>query len=186
MTPLYLPPNRFVSILVLILLIPFSRSADSQVRAQGGISRGTPGGVDWMSVDGTPESWHYTPQTQINDSNISQLGLAWAAEIASPSGGLVGTPLIKAGVVYQSGPGGVVYANEGRTGKSLWTFQPRTRYDLPLSLTAFWAMHHNRGMALDDDHVYVAAGDCRLFAVDPHTGKQVWVTEACDPSTATR
>jgi PQQ-dependent dehydrogenase (methanol/ethanol family) len=181
MTAPYLRPNSLISILILVLLMPFSRAADSPELAPRGSSAGSPGGEDWMSVDGTPESWHYTPQTQINDSNISQLGLAWAADIASASGGLVGTPLIKAGVVYQSGPGGVVYANDGRSGKSLWTFQPPTRYDLPLSLTAFWAMHHNRGMALDDDHVYVAAGDCRLFAVDRRTGKEVWVTEACDP-----
>jgi quinohemoprotein ethanol dehydrogenase len=51
-----------------------------------------------------------------------------------------------------------------------------------LSLIAFWAMHHNRGLAIDNERVYVAAGDCRLFALDHLTGRQVWMTEACDPT----
>jgi quinohemoprotein ethanol dehydrogenase len=61
-------------------------------------------------------------------------------------------------------------------------FAPDTRYNQPLSFIAFWAMHHNRGLAVDEDHVYVAAGDCRLFAVERTTGKQAWMTEACDPT----
>ncbi|WP_166799504.1 outer membrane protein assembly factor BamB family protein [Paraburkholderia dipogonis] len=136
---------------------------------------------DWPFADGNPESWHYTAQTQINHQTVSQLGLAWSADIPSPSG-LVGTPLVLGGIVYQSGPGGAVYANDARTGKLLWQFHAKTPYNLPLSFVAYWAMHHNRGLAGDADRIYVAAGDCRLFAIDRITGKQVWMAEACDPT----
>ncbi len=139
-----------------------------------------PQDTDWTHNHGGSEAWHYSTQTQISTDSVSHLGLAWAADIPSPSG-LVGVPLVAGGVVYQSGPGGAVYANDARTGKAVWAFRPETRYDQPLSFVAFWAMHHNRGLALDADHVYVAAGDCRLFAIDRQTGKQVWMTEACNP-----
>jgi quinohemoprotein ethanol dehydrogenase len=142
---------------------------------------GANAGNDWPYNDGTPEGWHYSAHTQINDRSVSRLGLAWAADIPSRSG-LVGTPLVKDGVVYQSGPGGAVYANDAKTGQARWAFTPETRYDKPLSLIAFWAMHHNRGLAVDQDRVYVAAGDCRLFAIDRVTGQQAWMTEACDPT----
>jgi PQQ-dependent dehydrogenase (methanol/ethanol family) len=88
---------------------------------------------------------------------------------------------VQDGIVYQSGPGGIVYANDARTGAERWVFTPDTRYDQPLSFVAMWAMRHNRGLALDADHIYVAAGDCRLFAIDRQTGVQAWMTEACNP-----
>jgi PQQ-dependent dehydrogenase (methanol/ethanol family) len=140
-----------------------------------------PAGDRGWVLGGNAEGWQFDDQAQINDQNVSRLGLAWAADIPSPAG-LVGMPLVAGGVVYQSGPGGVVYANDGRTGKMLWQFTPETRYDQPHSLVAFWAMRHNRGLAIDNDQVYVAAGDCRLFALDRKTGAQKWMTEACDPT----
>jgi quinohemoprotein ethanol dehydrogenase len=136
------------------------------------------GNRGWV-LGGNAEGWQYDEQTQINDHNVARLGLAWAADIPTAAG-LVGTPLVVGGIVYQSGPGGAVYANEGLTGKLVWQFTPETRYDQPLSFVAFWAMRHNRGLAADDDRIYVAAGDCRLFALDRRTGKQQWMTEACD------
>lgn len=135
---------------------------------------------DWSFVHG-PDGWHYSATPQINGRNVSKLGLAWSADIPSPSG-LVGTPIIIEGVVYQSGPGGVVYANEARTGKSKWVFSPDNQYDEDLSLIAFWAMRHNRGLTADKNHVYVSAGNCRLFAIDRKTGQQRWSTKACDPT----
>jgi quinohemoprotein ethanol dehydrogenase len=153
--------------------LAWSAEADPEIGANAG--------NDWAYSDGTPEGWHYSAHTQINDHSVARLGLAWAADIPSPSG-LVGTPLVKDGVVYQSGPGGVVYANDAKTGQARWAFKPETRYDKPLSFVAVWAMHHNRGLAVDQDRVYVAAGDCRLFAVDRISGQQAWMTEACDPT----
>jgi PQQ-dependent dehydrogenase (methanol/ethanol family) len=154
---------------------------DAQTPANVSATDGTPADTEWPFVDGTPDAWHFGTQTQINDHTVQRLGLAWAASMPSPSG-LVGTPLIKGGVVYQSGPGGIVYANDAKTGKSLWKFSPDTQYTDSLSFIAFWAMHHNRGLAVDDAHVYVAAGDCRLFAVDRITGMQAWMHQACDPT----
>jgi PQQ-dependent dehydrogenase (methanol/ethanol family) len=141
---------------------------------------GAPPEDEWAYVDGTPLGWHFGGQTQINDETVSRLGLAWAADMPSAEG-LVGTPLVKEGTVYQSGAGGIVYANDARTGAQKWIFTPEQRTDAPTEVVALWAMRHNRGLAIDDAHVYVAAGDCRLFALNRATGKQDWVTEACDP-----
>jgi len=142
-------------------------------------SSGQTANTDWPNVHGNAEGWHYAAADQINHASVSRLGLAWSADIPSPSG-LVGVPLVEGGIVYQGGPGGAAYANDGKTGRQLWSFTPPTRYDQPLSLVAFWAMHHNRGLAIDDRHVFVAAGDCRLFALDRISGKQIWETETCD------
>jgi len=135
---------------------------------------------DWRVVNGSFDGWHYGATSQINDGNVSKLGLAWSADIPSPSG-LVGTPIVVDGVVYQSGPGGIVYANDVRTGQSKWIFSPDNQYAEDLSFVAFWAMRHNRGLTADEDNVYVASGNCKLFAIDRKTGKQRWSVKACDP-----
>ena len=40
----------------------------------------------------------------------------------------------------------------------------------------------NRGAAVWNGKVYVGTGDCRLFAIDAGSGKQVWASSICDPA----
>jgi PQQ-dependent dehydrogenase (methanol/ethanol family) len=144
-------------------------------------SDAAPPETDWRLLGGNADVWHYSPLKQINDRNIKQLGLAWMAEIPSRDG-LVGNPLVADGVVYQSGPLGRIYANDLRTGKELWRFAPEVKFDAKTSLAAFWSSRYNRGVALLEGTVYVASGDCRLFAVDRKTGKELWHAVSCDSS----
>lgn len=135
---------------------------------------------EWRLLGGNSDVWHHSALDKINVKNVGSLGLAWMADIPSKDG-LVGNPLVADGVVYQSGPFGRVYANDVRNGKLLWEFAPQVSFDRNTSVIAFYS-RWNRGLALLDDLVFVASGDCRLFGVDRKTGKQVWVTTACDSS----
>jgi quinohemoprotein ethanol dehydrogenase len=135
---------------------------------QGGSAQTT---QDWPLLGGNKEQWQHSTLTQINDSNVRRLGLAWVAEI--PSGdGLVGNPLVKDCVVFQSGPMGAIYANDVRTGRMLWTVTPEVRISPKQSYTGFWTLHFTRGLALDGDWVFKAF-NCQILAVDRRTGKQV-------------
>jgi quinohemoprotein ethanol dehydrogenase len=130
-------------------------------------------------IGGNTDVWHYSPLKQINSGNVSQLGLAWMADMPSRDG-LVGNPLVKDGVVYQSGPFGRIYANDVTNGKQLWVFSPDVNFSAKKSVAAFYSLRVSRGLSLLGDHVFVASGDCRLFAVDRRTGKEVWRTVTCD------
>jgi len=135
---------------------------------------------NWSFLGGNVESQQYSPLGQINAGNIKDVGLLWYADLPIKDG-LVGNPQVLDGVVYQSGPGGVVLANDVETGKLLWQFQP----DLDLSaatLTALYGFNNNRGLAVDADSVYVSGGNCQLFALDRATGKQRWESQSCDPT----
>lgn len=134
---------------------------------------------EWPLIGGNADVWHHSPLTQINASNVRTLGLAWKAEIPSRDG-LVGNPIVVGGIVYQAGPLGRAYANDVRTGKLLWTFSPQINFDDRQTLTSFWSLRYSRGVSVLGDYVYVASGDCRLFAVDRKTGKQVWMVTSCD------
>lgn len=138
-------------------------------------------GSNWALLGNSADQHYHSNLSQINRHTVSRLGLAWSTRIPSPDG-LVGNPLIEHGVIYQSGPRGEIYANELKTGRSLWVFRPPYRY--PKASRGFlthWASRFNRGLALTDGLVIVGTGNCQLIAVDQKTGKERWRATACNP-----
>ncbi len=133
--------------------------------------------TDWELLGNSSEMQHHSSLNQISSASVARLGLAWSAEIPSPDG-LVGNPLIKDGVVYQSGARGRMFANDVRTGKQLWVYEPK--YEFSDRVQASWGGRYNRGLALAAGLAIVATGDCRLIAVDQKTGALVWEKQACD------
>jgi len=131
---------------------------------------------EWPLVGRTPDNHHFSPLQQINDGNAQRLGLAWYADMPSRAG-LVGTPLVIDGVIYQSAQLSVVYANDLRTGRLLWSYDPKVQFngDIIPSLGS----RINRGVAVWKDKVYVGTGDCRLVAIDRKTGRQAWQANVC-------
>ncbi len=138
--------------------------------------------TEWPLLGNNPEMQHYSPLAEINDKTVAKLGLAWVAEIPSRDG-LVGNPLVAGGAVYQSGPQGRVYANDVHTGRLLWHFDAKTKFD-GVAYPAYKSSRFNRGLALAGNRVFVASGDCHLFALDRQSGAVLWDVMACDPKQA--
>jgi PQQ-dependent dehydrogenase (methanol/ethanol family) len=133
--------------------------------------------ADWRLLGGDSEAQHYSPLAKINENTVQSLGLAWFADMPTLDG-LVGNPLVADNVVYQSGAFATIYANDLRTGELLWQFSPMLRPgDDDVQL---WAQRFNRGLALWKDKVIVGTGDCRLIAVDRHSGKPIWDVKSCN------
>lgn len=138
-----------------------------------------PANTDWALLGNSPEMQHHSDLAEINRKTVGKLELAWWVEMPTEYG-LVGNPLIQDGVVFQGGPGGRIFANDVRTGKQLWTFQ--ADYDLTnASFHGYWARQFNRGLALANDKVIIAA-NCKLIAVDQKTGRKAWEAQSCDPT----
>jgi len=140
-----------------------------------------PQNTDWSLLGNGTEMQHHSDLMQINKGTIGKLGLAWMVDMPTTYG-LVGNPLIKNGVVFQSGPGGQIFANDLKSGKLLWSFaakypEGKTEGE---SLIGYWGRQFNRGLALYKDIAIVATGDCRLVAVDQKTGRQRWEAQSCD------
>jgi len=151
----------------------------------GGPGRGTPGAgqVDEARLrasDREPENWltlgrdrsegYYSPLIGINEHNVARLGFAWEYDLATYRG-QEASPIVVDGVMYTSGTWGYVYALNAATGQPLWKFDPKVhgqagRYPCCDLL--------NRGVAVWEGRVYVAAVDGRLFALDAATGAKQW------------
>ena len=135
---------------------------------------------EWRLYGNNPDAQFYSPLKQINDRNVKQLGLAWYADIPSKDA-LVGNALVADGVVYQSGARNLVFANDVRTGKLLWSFDPQYSYQGG-SFATYIGARINRGLALWEDKVLIATGDCRMIAIDRSSGRKAWEVTSCDKS----
>jgi len=83
-------------------------------------------------------------------------------------GSFENTPLVEGNVMYISTPYNYIYAINVSTGQSLW------RYKHQLELTNFCCGPNNRGLAVDEQYVFMTTLDAELVAIDKKTGKLAW------------
>jgi quinoprotein glucose dehydrogenase len=127
-------------------------------------SQGQPQRADWPVYGGSPGSTRYSSLKQINQSNVSQLQVAWTYDAGNAGGTLETNPIVVNGVLYGYATGGKVFAVNAATGKQLWMFAPGTA-----------GRGQNRGLS------YWSGADQRIFApvqryvyaLNAETGKPV-------------
>jgi quinohemoprotein ethanol dehydrogenase len=130
-------------------------------------------GKDWPSYGLDYAETRFSRLTQISDANVKTLGLAWTYNLESTRG-VESTPLVVDGVMYVTASWSVVHAVDVRTGKRLWSFDPKV--DRAIGFKGCCDVV-NRGVALYKGKVFVAAYDGRLIALDAATGNKVWETD---------
>lgn len=131
---------------------------------------------DWLLYGRTYDDQRFSPLLQINEQNVSSLGLVWSREMGTTRG-LEATPLVERGILYTTGPWSVVYALDAKTGKQLWTYDPQVQRS---RANFFCCDAVNRGVALSRDLVYVGTLDGKLVALDKRTGSPVWTADTFD------
>lgn len=146
-----------------------------------------PATIDWPHVSGTLASQGYSGLTQINSSNLDNLGLAWVTQLSAepitspaPAPGTEitaqqTTPIVVDGVMYLNVPGGGVAALDGATGDVKWKWVPSEE------INGFGPTFQQRGVTVDDDKVFTSAGGNRVVALDKDTGQIVWAVQPTAP-----
>lgn len=139
---------------------------------------------DWLTYNGNLNANRYSPLTQINRSNVSQLALQWTYSVPlwtqflpdSPYYhenmryfGLETVPLVADGVMYATGPN-QVFALDAATGQQIWHYQrPRTA-----GLVSDPSLGTNRGVAILGDHLFFVTDNAHLLAIHRISGRLVW------------
>ncbi len=136
-------------------------------------------GENWFLKGGDFRGTHYSTLSQVNDENVDDLGLAWAADLPIPDG-ISTTPIVVDGVIYLSGAYSVVFAVDAADGKVLWTYDPEVRNAFADRPQLSWISRVNRGVAVWDGSVFATTADCRLISIDAATGKMNWTKQTCD------
>jgi quinohemoprotein ethanol dehydrogenase len=128
-------------------------------------------GDNWPSGGRDYSEQNYSPLTQISDSSISGLGLAWSMDLDGEHT-LEATPLAIDGVLYFSGQGASVYAVDAVKGTMLWKFDPESGKNDPTRMRYVFSV--NRGVAYSEGKIFVGTMDGRLIALDAKTGAVKW------------
>ena len=127
----------------------------------------------WPSDGRDYTAQRYSPLTQIDAGNVKQLGLAWYDDLGTYRG-VEATPIYADGVLYDTLPFNVTIAYDAKSGKRLWTYDPKT----PREMARFACCEPvSRGLAMWRDRVVIATLDGRLIALDKTSGKLLWTTQ---------
>ncbi|MDP3823531.1 MAG: PQQ-dependent dehydrogenase, methanol/ethanol family [Burkholderiales bacterium] len=153
-----------------------AKGSEAHIRAVTGkvdgasIRANTKATKDWPSYGLDHAETRFSKLREVNDSNVGKLGLAWTYNLESTRG-VEATPLVVDGIMYVTASWSVVHAVDVRTGKRLWSFDPKVSRAIGFKGCCDVV---NRGVAMHKGKVYVGAYDGRLIALDAATGAKVW------------
>lgn len=133
---------------------------------------------NWMSHGRTYSEERFSPLSQINEGNVAKLGLAWYYDLKTERG-VEATSLVVDGVMYTTSAWSIVHAIDARSGKRLWTFDPKVAGEKAKHACCDVV---NRGLAAWGNQMFFGALDGRLFALDAATGKVNWEVATFDPA----
>ena len=132
----------------------------------------------WLTYGRDQGETRYSPLQQINDANITELGVAWTFDTGSTRG-LEATPLVANGIMYATRPWSSVFAVNARTGELIWDYDPQV--DRSMGHRACCDVV-NRGVAIFGDKIYAGIIDGRLVALNARTGELEWEVLTVDPT----
>ena len=168
--------GQAVVLALLTLLLVGSTAAAQQgqsaVTAVVGVSAddllAQPVGANWTSYNGDYSGQRYSRLHEIKPENVAQLRAAWVFHPGN-SERLEVTPVVVNGVMYVTSANDA-FALDARTGRIVWHHQR------PVSsgLLDDAAAHHNRGVGVWRDFVYMETDDAHLLCLDARSGNLVW------------
>jgi PQQ-dependent dehydrogenase (methanol/ethanol family) len=130
----------------------------------------------WLSHGRDYREQRYSPLDQIDEENVSRLGLAWSFDLDTERG-VEATPLVADGVLYVSAPWNLLYALDAATGELLWSYDPEVSRAFARNTCCGIV---SRGVALWGDRVFLATLDGRLIALDRSSGEKIWSTSTVE------
>jgi alcohol dehydrogenase (cytochrome c) len=144
----------------------------------------------WLTYSGDYSGRRYSPLTQLNQSNVKNLSLAWATHVVVGPEGPVGAPPVIVGGTEQGVDarypvtvkgailqvGGILYvtspdnawALDARDGHEIWHYYWKTKGGTHTG---------NRGVGMWHNWVYLETPDNYLLCLDAKTGKERWRKE---------
>ena len=128
--------------------------------------RGYPA-ADWPFAGGDWTGSRHSTLADVSTETVDRLGGAWVARLP---GGVSSraTPVVDGGVLYLTG-GANVFAIDGRTGETVWRWQPGS------SPAGEQRVPSWQGVGLGGGHVFVGLRSAEVAALRRDTGEPAWV-----------
>lgn len=126
--------------------------------------------ANWPMYNGDYTGRRYSGLKQITPENVHGLAAQWAFHTPA-SARLENTPVVANGIMYVTAANDC-YALDARTGRVLW------HYHRPVTegLIDDASSHHNRGVGLWQNRVYMETDNAHLLCLDARSGNLLWDT----------
>ncbi len=135
-------------------------------------------GAEWSNIGFDAKEQRHSPLTQINEENVSELGIAWFKDLPDARG-QEATPLMVDGKLYISTAWSKVFAYDAKTGEELWSYDPEVPGEKAVDACCDVV---NRGVAINRGKLFFGTIDGRLIALDANTGARLWEKQTTDES----
>ncbi len=130
---------------------------------------------DWLHSNGSYDNARYYAGNQINTGNVAKLKPAFTFQTAVLES-METAPIVINGVMFLTTSYNHVYAVDAATGEEFWHYKHKMG-----PITTFCCGPNNRGVAIENDRVFMGTLDAKLVALDAKTGKLLWETQIADP-----
>ncbi|MCP5144878.1 MAG: PQQ-binding-like beta-propeller repeat protein [Gammaproteobacteria bacterium] len=130
--------------------------------------------ADWPTYNGATRGYRHTDLTQIDKSNVHQLGPVWTFNLNAP-GMVQTTPVVANGVMYVTYRNSV-WALDAGSGRQIWHWSRPFTEGLAGNAT-FGA---NRGVAVAGNRVFFLTDNAHLIALSTADGSELWETPMAD------
>ena len=159
-------PRRLAAAVVLALLLAAPVVSSAVAGPAGNASLAN---VGWGGFGNTPDENRYSPLTQIDPSNVSQLGRAFTVDFRQIDPtvrlGEQSYPVEANGTLYVTTNDDTVWALDATTGAVKWHWAPSDQ-----AVFSDFGVVTNRGVALCGGHVFELTLDMNIVSLDPTTG----------------
>lgn len=134
--------------------------------------------ANWITYGRTYDEQRFSPLSQINTENVSDLGLAWFADMDTARG-QEATPLVMDGKLFVTTAWSKVKAYDGVSGNLLWEYDPEVPGETAVKACCDTV---NRGLAAWGKSLFLGTLDGRLVKLDRQTGAVEWEIITVDQS----
>jgi alcohol dehydrogenase (cytochrome c) len=139
-------------------------------------------GAEWPVFGGVRDNTRFSGLDQINTENVEELGVAWSEQLNALQSLNENYPIMLDRTLYVTTNTAEVVAFDAVTGKRRWKYAPKADFSLSRGVGGY-GVAINRGVAVDDQQVYVLTFDDHLQALSRATGEMLWSSQVADPHT---
>ncbi len=134
----------------------------------------------WPYFGGDRNNTRFSPLTQVNQANVSKLGVAWESGLGQYQVLDESFPQVVGNTMLVTTNTDEIIAFNAATGKQLWKYASPVDFSLSTGVGGY-GVSVNRGVAIDNGEAFIVTFDGRLQAVTVDTGERLWQTTVADP-----
>ncbi len=123
---------------------------------------------NWPTYHGDYTGRRFSSLAEITPRNVANLRAQWVFH-APNSNSLEGTPIVMNGLMFMTAANDA-FALDARTGRLIWHYARPVTEGLVDDASA----HHNRGVALWRERVYMETDNAHLLCLDARSGHLIW------------